>query len=231
MSLPLPGFKSVLRVLLIAVSVVLLLSFAMNLGLSRSGFHPGAGARIAFDPTREVDYDTTYHSLATEFEQVLRGRDIQAASGRNLFEEYRPVEDFFLLVDIRSEPLALIYKGRIERPDGAFIAQVNWGDRTYFVRQGEAIDGWQIIRAAPGALTIQHKDGETITLPYLEVTYRKERMAVVYDFRAQKEDELRAGDALEGYTVTEISEQSVTFSGKDQFTLLKEGHASPRGAY
>lgn len=200
--------------------ILLLLSLATNLMLRKSGLKQISDRYVvSFDPTLEIDYYSRYGSLSRELQASIQEEDIAKSAPRNIFERYRPSEDFFSLVDIRLEPLALIYKGRIEQQDGSLIAQVNWAERTYFVKEGESIDGWHIQSITADALEVQNAEKEILTLPYLKTTYRKERVAVIFNEYKQIESTVLLGGEVEGYTVTAITQDSVTLSGKDTFTL------------
>ena len=210
------GFKVVLMGLLI----LLLLSLTTNLMLRKSGLKQiSDNYVVSFDPTLEIDYYSRYGSLDRDFQMSIQAQDISSVEQRDLFERYRPSEDFFNLVDIRLEPLALIYKGRIEQHDGSLIAQVNWAERTYFVKEGESIDGWHIKSITADALEVQNVEKEILTLPYLKTTYRKKRVAVISSEYKQTESTVLLGGGVEGYTVTAITQDSATLSGKDTFTL------------
>ncbi|MBI4430152.1 MAG: hypothetical protein HY587_00375 [Candidatus Omnitrophica bacterium] len=212
--------QGLFRVIMISVLILLLTSLATTLVLRTSGLKQITGEyTVPFDPTLEIDYHSRYGSLSRDFSASILDEDVSASSQRNLFERYRPGEDFFKLVDIRLEPLALTYKGRIEQHDGSLIAQVNWAERTYFVKEGESIDGWRIKSIQADALTVENSEGEILALPYLETTYRKERLAVIYNGHRQEEAPVLLGGIIEGYTVSAITEDSVTLSGKETFTL------------
>ncbi|GEM_PF-2773244 len=220
------GFK----VVLIGLLVLLLLSLATNLMLRKSGLKQiPDNYVVSFDPTLEIDYYSRYGSLSRDFQTSIQEKDTAKPAQRNVFERYRPSEDFFRLVDIRLEPLALVYKGRIEQQDSSLIAQVNWAERTYFVKEGESIDGWHIKSITADALEVQNVEKEILTLPYLKTTYRKERVAVIFNEYKQTESTVLLGGGVEGYTVSAITPNSVTLSGKDTFTLnlaTTEGEAS-----
>ena len=224
MSINIDVSKQWLRAVAVAMLVLLVFSLMTNLMLRRSGMKKTSrDFAVSFDPTLEIDYYSRYGSLSRDFQMSIQEQDISSTEQRNLFERYRPSEDFFSLVDIRLEPLALIYKGRIEQHDGSLIAQVNWAERTYFVKEGESIDGWHIKAISSSQLSVQNKEGEILSLPYLETTYRKERIAVIYDGYKHEETTVLEGGIIEGYTVSSITENSVILSGKETFTLKLDG--------
>lgn len=213
-----------LRAVSVAMLVLLVFSLLTNLVLRKSGMKKtSSDFAVSFDPTLEIDYYSRYGSLSRDFQTSTLEKDVSDLAQRSLFTRYRPSEDFFDLVDIRLEPLALIYKGRIEQRDGSLIAQVNWADRTYFVKEGESIDGWHIQTISSGQLTVQNKEGEILTLPYLQTTYRKERIAVIYNGYKHEDTTVLEGGIIAGYTVSAITENSVTLSGKETFTLKLVG--------
>ena len=219
--------KRFLRILLSGVLVLLAFSLALQGFLRRSGLGQGVGRAVPFDATLEVAASRRLERSLADYEALLAGGAPQEPLARDIFlkPDFTPPAQPFLLKAIQFGEMALVYRGRIRKPSGEIIAQVNWGGRTHFVREGDRIKEWLVAKVDEALVEVRKEQGETLTLRYQTVEKSAEPTAILVATASGTELEVSKGDFIEGYKVLEIGETRVVLSGASRLVLsLDQSH-------
>lgn len=126
------------------------------------------------------------------------------------------------LVSVEPIILPFIYKGYIQTASGTIIGQVNWGDKTYFIKKGDKFKDYKVIDIQRRAITVEGKEGQLI-LEFKKPAKGKELIAKVYNELDQKTYELRKEEELNDYKILDITADSVVLWGENKEWVIKKG--------
>ena len=177
-----------------------------------------------FDETKEIAYVDLYEALPTMHEdrdQLVERYPME----RNFFApvvKRKEPKNPFVIQEIVFEPLSFMYMGHIERGPSDFIGQINWGDRTYFVKAGDMMQEWTVKEVAKERVIIVNKDGSETELPLYKQIFSEKPYAVVRKYGTQKVSKINIGDTLEQYTVVDITKNSVVLSSDSRTITLNK---------
>lgn len=222
--------KRFLRGLLIGVLVLLALSLALQSFLRHRGLRAGAGQTVPFDSTRELAASAQLSQTLADYESLVAHGVRPSALARDIFlaPDFTPPAQPFVLKSIQFGEVALVYRGRIRKPSGQIIAQVNWGGRTHFVREGDSIKEWLVSRVDDALIEVRKEPGETMTLRYQTVEKSAEPTATLVAAASGAEREVAKGDFIEGYKVLEINQNTVVLSGASRLVLTLDTPSAPQ---
>ncbi len=220
--------KRFLRRLLGGVLVLLALSLALQNFLRHRGLRAGAGQIVPFDATHELAASAELAETLDAYEAILARGEKNEAVARDIFlkPDFTPPAQPFFLKSIQFGEMALVYRGRIRKPSGEVIAQVNWGGRTHFVREGDRIKEWLVSKVDDSLIEVRKEQGESMTLRYQVVEKSAEPTATLVGATSGAEREVAKGDFIEGYKVLEISSNTVVLSGASRLVLSLEGESA-----
>lgn len=145
---------------------------------------------------------------------------------RNIFvKPEKPVAIFtpenLKLLAVDQVVLPFMYNGYILVANGAIIGQVNWGEKTYFLKKGERFKDYTVIDIQPRRLIVEGKDGELV-LDLKIPSKGKELVAKLYNELDGKTYEVKKGDAVNGYKILDITTGSVIVYGQNREWVIKK---------
>lgn len=175
-----------------------------------------------FDPALEKDH-------VKEFEQIIEIKEgeatVEATIDRDIFTEKREiiVKPLFELRAVDLEEIPIIFKGSIVRGDKVIIAQINWGNKTYFVKPGEMLKQWLISEITEDFVIIKDPDLKPFTLFLNKITYSEVMTATIMYTTDNKIYRVKIGDMIDDYKVLDIKKHNVIVSNKNsQIIISKE---------
>jgi hypothetical protein len=198
----------------ILVLVLLLLLFIKSTGFKKEELIPRP-----FNTSLERNYGTKFKSIPQFYKTQVHSKKPLYIT-RNIFTPLfdRDKKLPFYLKEIMFEPLFFMYKGHIEKSPGVMIAQINWGEKTYFVQKGDRMQNWTILNIEKEHVIVKSDKGEELTLHVHKQTFSKNPYAVFKMFASENEVKVKVGDQLEGYKVLDIRQDAVILS-KDSQTI------------
>ena len=111
-----------------------------------------------------------------------------------------------------------MYKGHIEKSSGVMIAQINWGERTFFVQEGDAMKEWRVSAVNKERVIVHGSEGEELILPLNQQVFSTKPYAIFGFFANDNEMKVKVGDTIEGYKVLDITQAAVILY-KDSMTI------------
>ncbi|MFH1778525.1 MAG: hypothetical protein ABH847_00620 [Candidatus Omnitrophota bacterium] len=126
------------------------------------------------------------------------------------------------LVSVEPIVLPFVYKGYIQTASGTIIGQVNWGEKTYFIKKGDKFKDYKVIDIQRKTLTVEGKEG-LLFLEFKKPAKGKELIAKVYNELDQKTYELRKEEELNNYKILDITADSVVIWGENKEWVIKKG--------
>lgn len=146
---------------------------------------------------------------------------------RNSFKEFvipPPPLPMFEIRSVKQLYVNAVYKGFIESVAG-IVGQIQIGERTHFVREGDEIKGYRIDRLRRSYAMIRDiRDDKDIRLPIRERVLSDEFEAVLYLPRDKKVVKTKIGDKIENFRVLDISTDYVVLlnqSTNEKITVRK----------
>lgn len=148
-------------------------------------------------------------------------------TGRNLFYEYHESEDAakpFIVKEIKTVPLNFIYKGLIELPSNKVIAQINFENKTYFLKPEEFFAEYQVKEITKERCMVLDAKGKELELPYQKEVSGEEYEALLYDNKTKNSLNVKKDFKIREYQVLDIKADYVVLlqenGGK---IILKKG--------
>ncbi len=172
-----------------------------------------------FDMGKETDY-------YTEFIDMKEGVSFVGKSdfARDIFIEQKETEQSvdILVKEILFAPLILKYMGFIERDNGDVIAQINFGQKTFFVKVGDKVDTWVIVGIEKDKVIVLGVEGEEKRLPIREKVFSSKPYAVLSSKASGKSQKLYIGDSFEQYKVLDIKDNTVILNSESGTLTLNK---------
>lgn len=127
------------------------------------------------------------------------------------------------LVSVEPTTLPFIYLGYIQTATGTIIGQVNWGDKTYFLKKGDKFKDYKVIEIEKKRLITEGREGQLI-LEFKKPAKGKELVAKLYNELDERTYEMRKGEELNNYKILDITQESVVLLGPDnkEWIIKKE---------
>lgn len=211
---------------------VLIMVFALLaasiFGLSRLSFtdrlqnYRRLVAPIEFDATREKNINVTLSATKKALNNTSYPVD---SINRNIFVEKKIVkeEPVFVIDSVKEETIPIVFRGSIVRGNNMIIAQINWANKTYFVKPSETLNNWQIIDITKDKVTIKSAEGKTAVLELNKVTRTAQLIATLTFTPKNQIFQVKKGDEVCGYKVIDIQNDYVIVSkNNSQITISKE---------
>lgn len=174
-----------------------------------------------------LDDTASYASILKQLKTPFDISRYQELFTRNIFvKPEKPVEVFtpenLKLISVERVTLPFMYKGYIQTASGGIIGQVNWGEKTYFIKKGEKFKDYKVIEIQRALLTVEGNEGQLI-LQLGKPVKGKEFLIKLYNELDGKIYELRKGDEISGYKILDITLDSVVIWGKNKEWVIKKG--------
>ncbi len=186
------------------------------------GEEEGPGA-----PAAEQEVDNPYLVIIEQLKSPYPISRYKTLFDRNIFikQEARPIAftpDNLTLLSAEPVNLPFMYKGYIQTPMGAIIAQINWGGKTYFVKKGDRFKDFRVMEIDKKMVRIEGKEGQLI-LDFKKPVKGKEFIAKLSNSLNSKISEVRKGDEIYGYKILDITPNSVILYGEDKEWVINKG--------
>jgi hypothetical protein len=130
--------------------------------------------------------------------------------------------DKLKLVSVSAVPLPFMYNGFIEKSDGTRVGQINWAEKTYFIKKGDKFKDYKVLEINSKIIKIENKDGQII-LEYKKPAKSKELVAKLRNSMDDKEFEVKKNDEVGGYKILDIRADSVVLYGQDKEWVINKG--------
>jgi hypothetical protein len=143
--------------------------------------------------------DKEYSSYASDFER----------NGFLKYIEPPPEIPPFQLKAVRRKYLDIEYKGFIESLSRGVVAQLKIKDRTFFVKEGDEVQGYTIERVRSEYLLLKDSNGSEYRLPLREQVLSNEYEAAIYVTKTHKTVRAEIGDIINNFKVLDISPNNV----------------------
>ena len=204
----------VIKVILGTLFLLVLMSTVINFFLWNAGLRELEFTPTPFNEAKEVNYVKQLRAVSDNYKQQAQLRDIYPIT-RNYFAPYikdkKEVAPFYIK-DIVYEPLFFMYRGHIEKSPSELIAQINWGNRTYFVRKDESIKEWRVTNIEKEQVVVINDSKEEIALPLNKRIFQKKPYAIIGIQSTKDEFKINIGDEVKGYKVLDITKDTVILS-------------------
>jgi hypothetical protein len=165
--------------------------------------------------TMSGDDDAALRARAAEYGarlSTLRGASVDRAWDRDPFSPIRervvPVHPF-QIKEIIVDPFFIVYMGSMQRQSEDLIAQINWRDETFFVREGERMKTWTIATVSPERVIAVNEEGEEVVLALMKKAPSRPAEARLFSFATEKTHMAKAEDVIEGYKIIDIKKDTV----------------------
>jgi len=175
-----------------------------------------------FDPSLEKNY---LDQFATMNNGTIEKSSLTITYDRDIFIEKRDIVEkpLFVLRAIEKEEIPIIFKGSIVRGDQVIIAQINWGNKTFFVKPNEMLKQWLISEITENFVIIKDAESQPFTLFLNKVTYSEMMVASVLYTKENKIYRVKVGDTIDDYKVLDIKNENVIVSNKNsQINISKD---------
>ena len=197
--------------IIIFVCVVSVTAVRMFLSVQKAQKHDEMFSPIAFDKKKEPLFSEKYESLKESYENRVLLPEKYSFS-RNLFapvsEEKEP-EAPFIVRDIVYEPLFFTYMGHIEKGPMELIAQINSNKKTFFIKEGERMQGWTVWRITKERVFARNESGDETELFLRKQMFAKKPYASIELRDTQEIMEVSVGDSVRGDKILDITKEAV----------------------
>lgn len=129
-----------------------------------------------------------------------------------------------VLKKIKVIRFPLTYKGFIELPNGKLLAQINWGQKTYLVKEGDKIGDYNIKKLTKEKAEITWGKNNSIILESGNPPIIQEFEAIIYHILERRYyNRVKKGEKIGGIEILEVTNDGVKvlFEGEEKF-LEKE---------
>ncbi len=174
-----------------------------------------------FDPSLEKNY---LDQFATMNNGTIDKSPLTITYDRDIFIEKRDIVEkpLFVLRAIEKEEIPIIFKGSIVRGDQVIIAQINWGNKTFFVKPNEMLKQWLISEITENFVIIKDAESQPFTLFLNKVTYSEMMVASVLYTKENKIYRVKVGDTIDDYKVLDIKNENVIVSNKNSQIIISK---------
>ncbi|MBU1863515.1 MAG: hypothetical protein KKH94_07640 [Candidatus Omnitrophica bacterium] len=215
---------TIFKAILIFIFIVSLASTLINVLFRNAWLQDFQFTALPFDETKEMNYVKHYNVLPRMYKernQLARTYSIT----RNFFSPVQkskaPAAPFYIK-EIVFAPFVFIYMGHIEKSSSEIIAQINWGARTHFVREGDALKDWTVMQIKKENVIIMHRNGKEKMLPLHKRVFSEKPYAVVNTYVTEKEVKIYIGDEIEGGKVLDITKDTVIITANSGIITIKK---------
>ena len=168
------------------------------------------GVKFNFPPEK-IEGVKEYNDLIARLKQIDSFSKYEIYLVRNGFLKYiKPVPEIppFELKAVRKKYLDVEYKGFIESLSGT-VAQLKVKNRSYFVKEGDEIDGYAVKKVRNDYMLIKDMAGVEYRLPLGEKILSNDYEAALYVSKTHKTVKVKLGDIVNGFKVLDISPENV----------------------
>ncbi|MFH0771843.1 MAG: hypothetical protein V1933_04425 [Candidatus Omnitrophota bacterium] len=175
---------------------------------------------------KEEDNRALYSSIIERLKLPYQISRYQPLIARNIFSRPEKAMSVFnpeslILVSVNAVNLPFVYTGFIQTANGGIIGQINWMDKTYFVKKNDNFKDYKVLDIDKNMIRIEGKEG-ALSLEFKKPSKGKELIAVLYNTVTQKKYEARKGDELDGYKILDISKDNVILYGQNKQWVISE---------
>ncbi len=174
---------------------------------------------LPFNPGKEQSIS----AKASEFLKGLEhGKKKNTLLKRNLFEEWKGdgSNSIYQLSAIEKVSPLAVYKGLMQDADGNLIAQVNFKNKSYFVREKDRIEDWGIETLTTEQIILKSQAGREITISYHTPTPADESFALITKLSDGTRFRVAESERIEDYELIEIAADHVKLQkGSEEITL------------
>ncbi len=177
------------------------------------------------EPVEQFEDAKTYASIIERLKAPFNINRYKELFTKNIFirpEKPTPVFTPENLKLVSTEPIILpfIYNGYIETEKADIIAQVNWAEKTHFVKKGERFRDYKVIEILKKTLIAEGKEGRLV-LEFKKPVRGKELVAVLYDELDEKTYTVRKEEEINNYKILDIKANSVVLWGENKEWVIK----------
>jgi hypothetical protein len=163
-------------------------------------------------PPETMDGIEKYATLMDNLKTDKDYSNYSTAFKRNGFLKYiEPPPEIppFQLKAVRRKYLDIEYKGFIESLSRGVVAQLKIKDRTFFVKEGDEVQGYTVKRVRSEYLLLTDSNGSEYRLPLREQVLSNEYEAAIYVTKTHKTVRAEIGDVINNFKVLDISPNNV----------------------
>ncbi len=162
-------------------------------------------------PPEKIEGVKEYNDLIARLKRLDSFSKYEIYLARNGFLKYiKPVPEIppFELKAVRKKYLDVEYRGFIESLSGT-VAQLKVKNRSYFVKEGDEIDGYTVKKVCNDYMLIKDGAGVEYILPLGEKILSNDYEAALYVSKTHKTVKVKLGDIVNGFKVLDISPENV----------------------
>jgi hypothetical protein len=174
-----------------------------------------------FDLSLEKDYVLKFSTIGSPAATQM---PTTVTIDRDIFVEKQDliITPLFVVRAIEKEEIPIIFKGSIVRGDEVIIAQINWGNKTLFVKPNEMLKQWLVAEITENFVVIKDPDGKPVTLFLNRVTYSESMVASLLYTKENKIYRVKIGDFIDDYKVLDIKNENVVVSNKNSQIIISK---------
>ena len=191
------------------------MTFALILLLTPAAFSAG----LPFNPGKEKSISTNAGEFLKGLEHLKKKHILLK---RNLFEEWKGdgSNGVYQLAAIETVSPLAVYKGLMQDADGNLIAQVNFKNKSFFVREKDRIEDWEIETLLQEEIILKKHTGREISISYQTPTAANESFALITKLSDGTRFRAAESEMIEDYELTEIAADHVKLvKGTEQIIL------------
>ena len=211
------------KTLLILVFSLLLITAINNVLLRKQTLNKYVFSPAEFNEAKETEHKKKYENL---FEELKKGAvKLGTSLNRDIFvqkEEIKKPDHPYKVGEIYFDPLAFMFMGTIEKEQGMFIAQINWNNKTSFVKEGDSLDAWTVVQIRRDEVSIINAKGEELKLPMRKNIYVNEPFAEIINTITGEKETVKKGDMLKEYKILDINKSTVILKINLDKIILKK---------
>lgn len=193
------NWEKIILFVLIAISAKVIISHRDGLYMQGEGIDNKFLNDEFIKPPSQIEGLETYENTLKMVKEHKQISDYDNDFERNIFTKYEkpvPPLPLFEFESAEKKYIDISYNGFIESNVG-IVGQVKIGKRTYFVKEGEKIADYKIIKLQRGYLIIKDIQGKEIKLPLRIQILSDEYKAILYIPQNDEKIEVGKGDLLE----------------------------------
>lgn len=153
--------------------------------------------------------------------------EYEALERRDLFYKYEESGNAtipFIVKEIKTIPLNFMYKGLIELSDHKVIAQINFENKTYFLKPGGFFAGYEVKEITKERCIVLDGKSKEFELPYQKEVFGEEYEAILYDTTTKNLLNIKKDFKIREYRVLDIKADCVVLLQADsRKIILKKG--------
>ena len=150
---------------------------------------------------------------------------------RNLVCEYlepKPPEPPFIVKEIQTIPLNIMYQGVIELGKNKLLAQINFEGKTYFLKIGDFFADYKVKEISKDSCIVLDVNGKEVRLPYKRKVFSEEHEALLYDPKTKKLLNVKRGSKIRNYEILDIEASYVVLLDKNGDKIVLKGEKNNR---